>query len=82
MHKRVIAERKFQIDAAIVKVMKTQKSVTHQTLVKETISLVRFPLEASQINQRIDSLVGNNYMELAEEGADKFAPGTVYNYLA
>lgn len=42
---RVIADRKFFIDAAVVKTMKARKIVRHSDLILEVIRLVRFSLE-------------------------------------
>ena len=45
------------IDAAVVKTLKTKKSIKHNDLIQEVIGLVRFPLEVSALNQRIESLI-------------------------
>ena len=55
--KRVLADRKFMIDAAIVKTLKSKKSLKHTDLVQEVIGLVRFPLEIEALNVRIESLI-------------------------
>ena len=57
VHRRVLADRKFMIDAAVVKTLKTKKSIKHNDLIQEVIGLVRFPLEISALNQRIESLI-------------------------
>lgn len=59
---RVLAERKFLIDAALVKTMKTRNVLCHRDLVQEVISLVRFPLEVSQLNTRLEHLVRDQYI--------------------
>jgi len=46
------------------------------------IGLVRFPLEISDLNKRIEGLITNGYMELVDQNADKFNPATVYSYIA
>ena len=37
VHQRVLADRKFFIDAAVVKTLKTKKSIRHNELVQEVI---------------------------------------------
>jgi len=44
------------IDAAVVKTMKTRKLIAYRELVREVISLVRFPLDISDLNKRIEHL--------------------------
>ena len=46
----VVRDRKFLIDAAIVKLLKAKRSLSYRDLVREVIGLVRFPLEVSQLN--------------------------------
>ena len=57
MHQRVLADRKFFIDAAVVKTLKTKKSIRHLELVQEVIGLVRFPLEIPALASRIEWLI-------------------------
>ena len=54
---RVLAERKFLIDAALVKTMKTRQQLNHRDLVREVMGLVRFPLEVTQLNNRLEQLI-------------------------
>lgn len=42
---RVLLERKFVIDGAIIKIMKTKKALRHGQLITEVMSLLRFNLE-------------------------------------
>ena len=57
MHQRVLADRKFFIDAAVVKTLKAKKSIRHNELVTEVIQLVRFPLEIPALLARIEWLI-------------------------
>jgi cullin-4 len=45
IHDKVLQDRKYLIDAAIVRTMKAKRTVTHNDLVTEVIRLVRFPLD-------------------------------------
>lgn len=58
----VIKDRKFLIDAAIVKLLKSKRQLSYRDLVREVMGLVRFPLEVSQLNQRIESLRESEYL--------------------
>lgn len=60
---RVLAERKFLIDAALVKTMKTRRTLNHRDLVQEVMSLVRFPLEVTALNARLEHLIRDQYIE-------------------
>lgn len=50
------------IDAAIVKLLKAKQTLSYRDLVREVMGLVRFPLEVSQLNQRIESLRSGEYL--------------------
>lgn len=79
---RVLAERKFLIDAAVVKTMKTRKTMLYRDLVNEVLSFVRFPLEIAQLNLRLQYLIRDLYIEQDNPEASAFQPQTVYKYLA
>lgn len=42
-NERVFHERQYQMDAAIVRIMKSRKSLTHQVLMSELLAQLRFP---------------------------------------
>jgi cullin 1 len=71
-------DRKHAIEAAIVRIMKTRKSLEHQKLVLETSTqLVRhFKPDPKLIKKRIEDLIDREYLE-----RDATKP-TLYNYLA
>eukprot|EP00736_Rhodelphis_marinus_P001479 Rmarinus@m.1972 len=73
---RVFQDRQYQVDAAIVRVMKMRRTLTHNLLITELFGQVRFPIKAQDIKKRIESLIDREYME-----RDKNNP-QVYNYLA
>ena len=52
-----------QIDAAIVRVMKTRKSLSHKLLVSELLTQLKFPMKQSDLKKRIESLIDREYLE-------------------
>eukprot|EP01091_Cochliopodium_minus_P009320 TRINITY_DN2276_c0_g1_i1.p1 TRINITY_DN2276_c0_g1~~TRINITY_DN2276_c0_g1_i1.p1 ORF type:complete len:796 (+),score=256.91 TRINITY_DN2276_c0_g1_i1:88-2388(+) len=73
---RVIQDRTFLIDAAIVRIMKMRKVLSHSNLVSELFNQLKFPLQTSLIKQRIESLIDREYLERDENKAQ------FYHYLA
>ena len=59
---KVIHDRKFLVDAAIVRTMKARTKLAYNDLVSEVIRLVRFPLDISLMKQRIEDLIDKDYM--------------------
>jgi len=72
------SERQHQIDAAIVRIMKSRKSMQHQVLIEEVIKQLssRFCPNIVAIKKRIESLIEREY--LARSAEDR----KVYTYLA
>ena len=58
-HERVAADRAFETQAAIVRIMKTRKTITHPELVSEVISATksRGPLDPMDIKKNIEKYV-------------------------
>lgn len=73
---RVFQDRQHQIDACIVRIMKTRKTLTHALLISELMSQLKFPTKASDLKKRIESLIEREFIERDGEDAQK------YNYLA
>lgn len=72
----VMQDRQHQIDAAIVRIMKTRKTLGHKLLMNELMTQLRFPVVASDIKKRVESLIDREYMERDPSDAQ------IYNYLA
>ena len=55
-HERVAADRAFETQAAIVRIMKSRKTITHPELVSEVISATksRGPLDPADIKKNIE----------------------------
>jgi hypothetical protein len=55
-HERVVADRNYETQAAIVRIMKSRKTITHAELVSEVISATknRGPLDPADIKKNIE----------------------------
>lgn len=70
--------RRHQIDAAIVRIMKTRKTLNHMSLLTEVVDQLkaRFQPSGTDIKKRIESLIDQDYLE--RDPSDR----TIYNYKA
>ncbi|KAF5297248.1 hypothetical protein FQR65_LT10020 [Abscondita terminalis] len=73
---RVYQDRQYQIDAAIVRIMKMRKTLSHNLLISELYLQLKFPVKPADLKKRIESLIDRDYME-----RDKDNPNQ-YNYVA
>ncbi|KAG2017666.1 ubiquitin ligase SCF complex subunit Cullin [Coprinopsis cinerea AmutBmut pab1-1] len=76
-NERIDEERKFQIEACIVRVMKDRKHLAHNALVNEVTKQLssRFHPDPLAIKRRIEGLIEKEYLERCEDRKS-------YNYLA
>ncbi|KAI1213081.1 Cullin-domain-containing protein [Annulohypoxylon truncatum] len=74
-HERVAQDRQFECQAAIVRIMKSRKAMTHANLVAEVINQTksRGAIEPAEIKKNIEKLIEKDYLE--REGGS-------YTYLA
>ncbi|PCH42168.1 Cullin-domain-containing protein [Wolfiporia cocos MD-104 SS10] len=74
---RIDEDRKYQIEACIVRIMKDRKHMTHQALVSSVVQQLgnRFHPDPNTIKQRIEGLIEREYLERCEDKKS-------YNYLA
>jgi len=59
----VFRDRQYQVDAAIVRIMKTRKDLTHTQLISELYAQIKFPAKAADLKKRIESLIERDYLE-------------------
>ncbi|WYZ40124.1 hypothetical protein EsH8_IV_000465 [Colletotrichum jinshuiense] len=74
-HERIAQDRRFETQAAIVRIMKSRKAMSHGELVAEVINLTknRGAVDAAQIKKEIENLIDKDYIE---------REGNTYTYLA
>jgi cullin 4 len=75
-HADVARDRQYQIDAAIVRIMKARKKLAHNLLVSELFGQLKFPAKPVDLKARIAALIERDYLE-----RDAANP-SIYNYLA
>lgn len=73
---RVFQDRQYQVDAAIVRIMKMRKTLSHNMLIAELYNQLKFPVKPSDLKKRIESLIDRDYMERDKETTNQ------YNYVA
>lgn len=71
----VASERHHVVDAALVRIMKTRKSMSHQELMAEVLKQIHtFRPTVRHVKRRIEDLISREYLERDEDGT--------YTYLA
>ncbi|GFY80642.1 cullin4 [Actinidia rufa] len=73
---RVFQDRQYQVDAAIVRIMKTRKVLSHTLLITELFQQLKFPIKPADLKKRIESLIDREYLERGKNNPQ------IYNYLA
>lgn len=69
-------DRAHAVDAAIVRIMKTRRSLAHKLLARELAAQLRFAVAGPALKKRVESLIDREF--LARDEGDP----SVYNYLA
>ncbi|KAF2272681.1 cullin-4B [Westerdykella ornata] len=75
-HERVAADRNYETQAAIVRILKARKKIGHNELVAETIRVTkeRGTLDVAGIKRNIEKLIEKEFLEREEDGG--------YSYVA
>jgi len=76
--KKILEERKINIDATIVRIMKMRQTLPHKKLINEVIRSLatRFKPKPQLIKKQIESLIAREYLQRGENSPN------VYTYLA
>lgn len=72
----VFHDRQFQIDAAIVRIMKQNKILGHNELISQLYNAFDLPIKAIDFKKRIEQLIEREYIERDKEN------GNMYKYVA
>ena len=70
----VESDRKYLVDAAIVRTMKSRKTMLYQQLIMEVVAQLQkmFKPDIKQIKKRIDDLIGREFLERDKENPSLF----------
>lgn len=66
-NEKILEDRLHIIDAAIVRIMKSRKSIKHQQLMADVLLQLHFAAQAADIKKRIASLIEREYMARQED---------------
>lgn len=69
---RVFQDRQYQVDAAIVRIMKTRKTLSHNLLISELYNQLKFPVKPADLKKRIESLIDRDYMERDKDNPNQY----------
>jgi cullin 4 len=71
-NEQVMQDRQHQIDAAIVRVMKSRKHLSHPLLLGEVMPQLKFSVKAADLKKRIEGLIDREYMARDTEEHDLY----------
>merc|ERR1712152_48037 len=69
---RVFQDRQYQIDAAIVRIMKMRKTLSHNLLLTELYNQLKFPVKPPDLKKRIESLIDRDYVERDKDNSQQY----------
>eukprot|EP01017_Pseudomicrothorax_dubius_P043914 TRINITY_DN7379_c0_g1_i2.p1 TRINITY_DN7379_c0_g1~~TRINITY_DN7379_c0_g1_i2.p1 ORF type:complete len:769 (-),score=206.50 TRINITY_DN7379_c0_g1_i2:79-2385(-) len=69
---KVLNERKYQFEAAFVRIMKGRKEMRHNELIEAVINEVKLPAPASELKRIIESLIERDYLERDKHDNSKY----------
>ncbi|KAG4095539.1 cullin 4 [Neocallimastix lanati (nom. inval.)] len=72
---KVFKDRQYQIDAAIVRIMKARKTISHPILLSELFKQLKFQIMPQDIKTRIESLIERDYIKRDPSN------NTIYHYV-
>ncbi|XP_063933832.1 cullin-4A-like [Zophobas morio] len=63
---RVYQDRQWQIDAAVVRIMKTRRMLSHNELLQQLFQQLKFPATVQDVKKRLESLIERDYISKEE----------------
>ncbi|KAI8586877.1 ubiquitin-protein ligase, cullin 4 [Geranomyces variabilis] len=68
----VFQDRQYAVDAAIVRIMKSEKSLGHSMLHAALLKLMKFNITATDFKKRVDSLIDREYIDRDPKSRDTY----------
>ena len=69
---RITDDRKYQIDASIVNIMKKNKKLNHKELVNRVLEKIKFPINVPEIKVRIENLIEKEFIKRNPKNAQEY----------
>ncbi|KXS17899.1 cullin-4A [Gonapodya prolifera JEL478] len=69
---RVFEDRKHVVDAVIVRIMKSRKTLSHTELTREVFGQLKFPLDAKELKKVIEGLIDREFLRRDDKDASMF----------
>eukprot|EP00397_Hematodinium_sp_SG-2012_P022607 GEMP01023437.1.p1 GENE.GEMP01023437.1~~GEMP01023437.1.p1 ORF type:complete len:784 (+),score=122.28 GEMP01023437.1:123-2354(+) len=69
---RVQEDRQFELDAMIVRMMKSRRSMTHNDLMGEVLKLAAFRPQPGYVKKRLESLIARDYITRDPNVSDQY----------
>lgn len=73
---KVLQERQYLIDAAVVRIIKAKKTIGHTELINEVFTTLKLPISVSDTKKRIESLIGRDFLARDKNNTQ------LYHYIA
>ncbi|KAJ3176145.1 Cullin-4B [Geranomyces variabilis] len=68
----VFQDRQYAVDAAIVRIMKAEKSLCHSMLHATLLKMMKFNITATDFKKRVDSLIDREYIDRDPKSRDTY----------
>ncbi|KAF7271640.1 hypothetical protein GWI33_015490 [Rhynchophorus ferrugineus] len=74
--KNILVDRQFQMDAAIVRILKRKRIISHNELVAEVYNVMNLPVAPQDLKKRIELLIDREYIKRDSDNT------AMYTYIA
>ena len=71
-NEKVMLDRQYQIDAAVVRILKARRTLSHNLLMDELFTQRKCPVKGSDLKKRIESLIDREYLERDSRQVDQY----------